>query len=286
MTAINPSIHPAGMTHPADMASGRPTVAGRGTRRAMLWIGSVFTVLALLAGLFRLLTAVAYDQHFENLTFTAAELASVDEVSIRNSTGHVEVTGTRDPDARVEVDVGDGLFRARHRSVIEGGALALEASCPLGFATRCRVHHDVELPAPLGVNVHSRMGHVSITDFDGDVDVSERFGSVSLERVGGAVAVDQRFGDVTARALVSPSVSVDNQFGSVTLAFDNSPVDVRVTSTFGQVTIELPDDGAAYRISGSTDFGERTVDVRIDPDSDRAIHVDSTFGQVTIRYLR
>lgn len=281
MTAINPTNQPY-----VDLASARPVVAGRGVRGVMIGLGSAFTVVALLAGLFRLLSMVAYDQHFENLTFTAAELGSVERTAIRNTTGDVNVFGTAASDAQVEVDVGDGLFRARHHEAIEGGVLALEASCPWSFTTRCRVHHDLHLPAALAVDVHSRMGNVAISDVAGDVAVSGRFGQVSVEGTGGALAIDQRFGEVAARALDSSSVAVDTRFGAVALAFDTAPHDVRITSRFGEVTIELPDDGQAYRVGGSTDFGDRTVDVRIDPDSDRSIHVDSTFGAVTIRYAR
>lgn len=283
MTTITPPSPPF---PPADASPRQAVVAGRGTRGALLGLGSVFTILALAAAVFRLLTMIAFDQHFENLTFTPAELGPVTTASIRNTTGNINVVGTAGAEAHVEVDVGDGLFRARHREVIDGQTLTLDASCPFSALTRCRVHHNLQLPAGLGVEAYSRIGNMTVADMEGDVAIDGRFGGVTAERLAGPLTVNHRFGEINARQLDSPSVSVDTRFGAAHLGFATAPQNVQVRSRFGEVAIELPDDGTAYRVIGSSNFGDRNIEIRVDPDSDHVLDVDSAFGAITVRYAR
>jgi hypothetical protein len=275
MTTVHP--HPSRTDH-------QPVVASPRLRTVVRWVGGIFAIATLAAGSFKLLTTFAYDQNTVTATYSAAELGPVAEVAIRNSAGDVVVRGSRSREATVTSDVADGLFRARDGHRIEGNRLAVWGSCPVGFTTRCHVHHALDVPAGLDVAVTGRLGNIDVAGMTGALRLDSRFGRVSVEQAGGPLTIDHDFGVLTATALTSPTVEVAHEFGDTTISFVEAPTEVRVRTRFGATVIEVPDDGTAYRITGSTDLGVRTVYVRTDPGSDRVIHVDTRFGDATIRY--
>ena len=261
-----------------------PVVAGRRFRRVLLWLGSPLTVLFLGFASFNLLTLVAIDEYQVVTTFSTAELSPVEHVAVTNHTGRIEVVGTSTGDARLEIDVTDGLFRADREERVDGDTLRATASCTLWFTTHCRVDQRLWLPADLSVEVRGEHGDVAIDGVAGALRVNGRFGELNLVDTSGPTTIDHGFGSVTARGLTSTEITVSHRFGDTLLSFSEPPDEVRVDSRFGTTTIELPDDGASYRVTGRSTLGDRRIEVRTDVDSERTIHVDSRFGDVTIRY--
>lgn len=263
-----------------------PVSATPRMRRAVRIVGSVVAGLILAVSLFRVLSAIAYDDYVVDTSYPAAEVAGVELLAVDNSAGHTEVRGAPGGGVQLSTEVTDGLFRARHDHRIQGDRLRVDADCPVGFATRCRVDHRVTVPDRFGVEARGRFGDVTVTGITGPVDVDGGFGRVELTGLAGSLRVRHGFGTIEARGLTAPSVDVSNQFGETTLVFATAPTDVRVDAQFGATVIELPDDGTAYRVTGAGDLGNRSVEVRTDPSSERSLHVDHQFGDLTIRYTR
>jgi hypothetical protein len=253
-------------------------------RRVIVGIASAVTVLLLLGGFFNLLTNVARHQYLVTRTWSGAEVAALAEARLSNDAGHLEVTGLATRDVHVEVDVTDGLFRARHAERLSGDLLRTSGSCPLWFATHCRVDQRVQLPAGTPLDVHARHGHLTIRDVDGPVTIDAKFGAVRLTGLGGGGRISHEFNDLTATGLRGAAWQVRHRFGNTELRFDEAPVELRVDVQFGTTVIVLPDDGASYHVTGESGFGHRDIEVRTDPSSDRRIHLDTRFGDVTVRY--
>jgi hypothetical protein len=263
-----------------------PVVASRRLRSVLLWLGSVFTVITLLVVGFRLLAQVAYDQYLVTETIEATQLAGVGQVRVANTAGSIDVVVSDRSDASVTLDVTDGLFAADRTVGVRSGVLRVETSCDLWFATHCHVDQRLAVPATLPLEVRGRHGNVRVQGASAALRVDGRFGDLVVQGAGGTVSIDHGFGAVTATDLASTDVDVALRFGESTLGFVVAPSDVRVDSRFGSTTIEVPDDGTVYRVTGTTSFGDRSIQVRTDPDSTNLIHVDSAFGEVTIRYAR
>ena len=286
MTAIAspPASPPPPPPPPAH--TGTVVVAGPRLRRVLLWVGSAVTVVALLLVGFRLLAQVAYDQYVVTEAIDATQLAGVNQVRVSNTAGSITVVASDITDASVTLDVVDGLFAADRSVAIRSGELRVDTSCDVWFATHCRVDQRVAMPASLPLDVRGRHGHVRIEGASAPLRVDGRFGDLVVEGAAGPVSIDHGFGRVTAAGLGGAEVDVTLRFGESRLEFAVTPSDVRVDSRFGSTTIEVPDDGTVYRITGTTSFGDRSIQVRTDPDSSNVIHVDSTFGEVTVRYTR
>lgn len=269
-----------------DIRNTRPVVASPRLRTVVRWVGAAFTIATLTAGFFKLLTTFAFDQNTTSATYTTAQLAAVDEVSIQNTAGDVVVRGGPSSDATVTSDVADGLFRAREWNRVDGDQLTVRGSCPMGFATRCHVHHALDVPAGLDLEVSGQLGTVDVSGMTGALRLGGQFGRMSIDGATGPVRIEHGFGELVASGLASPVVEVSHQFGDTTLTFSEPPTNVQITTQFGTTLVEVPDDGAPYRIRGATQLGNRSVEVRTDPASDRVIHIDTQFGDATIRYAR
>lgn len=263
-----------------------PVSAGPRLRRAVRIGGSLLTIGTLAVALLGALNSIAYEDFSVETAYSATELAGVDTVRLQNSAGHSEVRGHDGGDALVTTRGTDGIFGADHGNEVSSGALRIDGSCSVGIATRCRVDHTVAVPDDLAVEVRARFGDVWVSGIGGPVDVDAQFGRVDLSDLSGPVDVRHRFGVVDARGITAATVELSHEFGQTTLVFAEAPTEVRVDSRFGLTVVEVPDDGTTYRVTGTHEFGDRTVEVRTDPASDQVIHVDHEFGDVIIRYAR
>ena len=275
------------MTSIATPLSQRRPVEARPAQRTWIFaLASIATVVILAAGFFKLLTMVALDDYSVTATWSGAELAPVERAHLSNSAGHLEVTGGPDESVRVDVDVTDGLFRADREEWIDGDTIRVHAACTLWFATHCRVDQRVQVPAAMPLTVDARHGDVTLRDLSGSLRSDTGFGPLRLVGVTGEVVIRHEFGELHATDLRSPSARVTHRFGDRHLGFSAAPSDVRLVVDFGTTVVEVPNDGSTYHVTGSSSFGHRSIEVRTDPNSERTIHVDSRFGDVTVRYTR
>jgi hypothetical protein len=270
----------------ATMKRSEPVTASPRLRATVGWVGAAFTVLTLAAAFLKVLSMVAYDQYTLVGAYQPADLAGIDSVLVENSAGGVEVRGSAARSARVTTDVTDGLFRSSHGHARSAGELRVWGSCRASFATHCRVDHVLEVPDHLGLTVRARHGNIVVSGVTGPLDLDGRFGGMDLTGASGPVRLRQSFGALVARDLTAESATVWHRYGETTLSFVEPPREVRVSTQFGTTVVEVPDDGGAFQVTGTSAFGNRSVEVRTDPASDRLIHVDTRFGDVTIRYAR
>ncbi|MGY6502383.1 MAG: hypothetical protein ACXIVQ_15975 [Acidimicrobiales bacterium] len=263
-----------------------PVTAGPRLRTTARVVGSVFAVIVLAGTGFSLLNTIAYEHFSVDTSYTGTQLARVESVVLDNSGGGGEIRGTSQAGASLTTTGTDGLISSRHDSRVAGSVLHVDGSCRGTIGTRCRVHQSAAVPSHLSVEARVRHGDLTVADIAGPVAVDTLFGRVDLTDLSGPLELRHGFGLLQAQGLRSTDVDATHQFGQMTLAFVEAPTSVRVDSRFGQTIVEVPDDGTAYRVTGTIEFGERTVSVRTDPDSERTIHVDHQFGDVTIRYTR
>jgi hypothetical protein len=262
----------------------RPVEARPSQRTWILGLASLATVVILAASFLKLLTIVAIDEYTVTATWSPAELATVDRAHLSNRAGRLEVVGGADGTVQVDVEVTDGLFRADRDERIDGDTVRVHARCTLWFTTHCRVDQHIRIPAAMPLTIDARHGDVVLRDLGGSLTSNTGFGPLVLDGIAGDAAIRHEFGELEARRLGSRSMQATHRFGNVHLHFADAPVDVRVEVEFGATVIEVPDDGQAYHVTGSSSFGNRSIQVRTDPNSERVIHLDTRFGDATIRY--
>jgi DUF4097 and DUF4098 domain-containing protein YvlB len=102
--------------------------------------------------------------------------------------------------------------------------------------------------------------------------------------VGGDLSISTDNGSVNARGISSDRVAVDSDNGDVSLGFQRPPSSLTTHSDNGDVTVALPNGGAAYALHTVTDNGDVSTPIRTDPTSARRIRATSNNGDITIRY--
>ena len=90
-------------------------------------------------------------------------------------------------------------------------------------------------------------------------------------------------GDITVTGLTSAQVSASGGAGDITLTFAAVPDLVRVSDSFGNVTLVLPPGPTAYRINAQAPLGQSSIHVPTSPSSPHVISVNDSSGDVVIR---
>ena len=91
-------------------------------------------------------------------------------------------------------------------------------------------------------------------------------------------------GGITVIGGRSAEVVAESSHAGVSVDFTTAPTRVEAESSAGDVTVILPRDEALYAVDASSSGDDPTVDVRIDPTSNRSIRVHSSSGKVVVRY--
>ncbi len=112
-----------------------------------------------------------------------------------------------------------------------------------------------------GVIVSNQFGPVYLSSIKGDVVINNKNASVDLVDISGASTVRTTFGTISGENLKGP-FRINNQNGSVELVrlFLGQDDDCEVSTTFGDITIELPRP-VIYNISAQTSGGEIESDL-------------------------
>ncbi len=128
---------------------------------------------------------------------------------------------------------------------------------------RCRVSFDIRVPGSTEVEVKLVAGAVDVQDISGDLRVEITAGSID------------------AGGLRSRNVDLRTEAGRVTVAHQVAPAQTSARSEAGKVTVRLPGSGS-YAVDATTDAGDRTVDVTVDPASAHRVTALTEAGDVTV----
>jgi len=132
----------------------------------------------------------------------------------------------------------------------------------------------ITVPTKTQVTIDTN-GDVSVSDVEGNADLTTDFGSLNVENITGGLTMDTNNGDIQAKSVDASDkdIKVDSSFGDVTLEQITSR-DVTVTSTNGKLTlINVRATGEVYTKSS---FG----DIAYDNGSSASVQLESTNGKV------
>lgn len=254
----------------------RPSGRGRRWWRA---VGSVVAVVVLLSALLQVVGLLGRSTETVRRTL---DLDGVLTLVVDSPDGDVSVAGARRSDARVVAHLEHGLWPSRLRVERRGDELVVRSWCP-PVAGWCSARLSVEVPAGLPVVVRSGNGEVVARDLAAPARLRSSNGNVRAVGLGGPAHLSSANGDVTATALGGTRVVATSRNGDVSVDAATPPELLVAESSNGDAEVVVPDDGEPYRLEMSTANGNRTGDVRSDPDSDRRLRITSRNGDVSVR---
>ncbi len=263
-------------------------------RRPLLVLGSIFTALLLLWGVFTGISALARTEERSAVAFDG-KLATI---RVEGSAG-VTLLGGDGAAVGGERVVVRGLRRPTVSERVEGDTLVLRADCPNFGGPWCSVRYELTVPRGADIEVDTSGGGVRVEGVDGALELESSGGGITVVDAAGPIDADSSGGGITitgARGAVtasssgggvqlldsrSPTVAAASSGGGVRLEFVDAPDVVDASSSGGGVTVRLP-GGVAYAVDASSSGGGTRVDVATDPTSSHRITVRSSGGGVTV----
>jgi DUF4097 and DUF4098 domain-containing protein YvlB len=140
------------------------------------------------------------------------------------------------------------------------------------------------VPAGVALQAQLTSGDVAVSGLRGPVSLAATSGDLRLSQLSGPLRLRSNSGDIVGEALASAQVDAADNDGDVSLAFAAVPAQVSATSDAGDVSVDVPRRVGGYRVRAATAAGDRTVSVRQEAASTRAIVATSDAGDVAVAY--
>lgn len=286
---------PGHTSTPDTSAAGAPALAastGRSkTLRNILLIAGSIIILAVLA---TAAARVASALGREDTSGDFAVSGDFDTIDLRATAADIVVGYGAVSQAELHFDQGDSNLTLGHsvsngvlRISVENGGWGWWGFGDWGFWNHEGARLGVVLPEGLeGDDVvlllDTTAGNMQIDGTFGDVRVESTAGDVSLAGEAQNLEVRTTAGDVRLDGYrLNGSLSGDSTAGDTFYGFSSLPEAIDISSTAGNVTVELPDGD--YRIETDTTAGEIRQDVSSDAGSDRLYRFETTAGDINIR---
>ncbi|TDC62292.1 DUF4097 family beta strand repeat-containing protein [Streptomyces hainanensis] len=171
-----------------------------------------------------------------------------------------------------------------------------------GFVVECAARHEIRVPAEVAVTLRGRNGAVEADGFAAPLDLTTSNGGITVRNASAPVALDTRNGRITVEDVSAPlslesrngriegtglsssEIVAKTHNGGLSLTLSTVPERVETVSDNGGTTIEVPDDGTAYRVETETRNGDVDVDVpRDDEAAAPVVDARSHNGGITVR---
>lgn len=220
----------------------------------------------------------------------AADVETVTEVDARIASSHLAISFAAVDQATLEVTATGWRSDIDWTFEVDGNRLVVREQNNRWFWPdfgSARSEAELVLPQELEGLVSARLdvtaGDIAV---DGDLaDVTIDVSAGSLTFIGASTSLEAKVsaGDATVVTSDSRTISVRVSAGSFHGTVTGAPPEhTDVTVSAGDADLDLPD--VAYAVSGGVSAGDRTIDVRTDPSSDHALHVQVSAGDATIGY--
>ncbi|WP_143466549.1 DUF4097 family beta strand repeat-containing protein [Lentzea kentuckyensis] len=272
------------------------------TALVALVVGAVLTVLSSCG--IRIMKYEFEDDHVVPEKFTSVRaLTGSGDVSIRYQQGLTETRIHR----KVEHGRDNKPTGVSHR--VEGTTLVLD-TC----GNDCEINYQIVVPnadiAVVGevgsgdvnfdgvasVDFLTGSGRVNVRDISGDVKVKTGSGDFTATRVGGTVTGDLGSGRIELDAIKGKTLAHTSSGDIEGTALENQVVadtgsgridlrlsaakSVQVDTGSGDITLRLP--GGPYKVSGTSDNENRTINVPTDPNASLELKLTSGSGEVRV----
>lgn len=184
----------------------------------------------------------------------------------------------------VELRVTTGLLDGDVTVERDGDTLRLEQTCPLIIGWGCRALISIEMPSDVEVSGSNSNGSITAESLDQPVSLTNSNGLVNVVDLSGPVVLRTTNADLFALDMSSRMVDASTSNGRLQLEFAAAPRSILASSSNGTIDVYLPDDSPAYALDASTSNGEVIAEVRTDPSATDSMVLETSNGDITIRY--
>jgi DUF4097 and DUF4098 domain-containing protein YvlB len=214
-----------------------------------------------------------YDETFE-LT------GNIDKVVVETSTGDIDVTGSEDDGATVNVELSCKTATPEVHVDLDGTTLTVSMDAGNG-ASACDGLFSLDIPAGAELEIRTGIGDVILDGIDGDTEALTYDGDIDLVDLSGDLDLTTASGDVTTTGLSGSEVTITAGAGRVEASFETIPALVDVEVTSGSAALTVP--SSAYLVEAEADDGQVEVSGLVEQDSAASeLWVAVTTGDIII----
>lgn len=201
-----------------------------------------------------------------------------------------------------------------------GGNTAVGYHCVEFPVGTCALDATISAPAAMPVSANTAGGNGSVTGMLGPVTLSSGGGSLSADHISGPLRLNTSGGNIALNAITSPTttastggggieatgissatitattsggniaatgvtsttVTAATGGGDINIDFTSVPLNVRVNTSGGNITLVLPPGDTQYHVTATTSGGNVSDDVPYSPSSRYTITATSGGGDITI----
>ncbi len=203
-------------------------------------------------------------------------------VVTKSGDGTVHVVGAPVERVTVRGRVSEGLRATGYGHRLLGDRLEVTASCPNFGGTWCSVDYVIEVPYDTGVRIRNDTG-VRVENISGEVEVRTN-GAIEVAGLSGLTILATDGGSVRATGMRSAVIEAESDNGAVRVTSEVAPRSIIAKSDNGSVEVLVPRTGDTYSVDIDTDFGSQTVEVVVDPASERRLTARTSNGSARIGY--
>jgi hypothetical protein len=255
-------------------------------RRAWLFAGAILTPVAVLLStvtLWSWVNQLAAETETQHQTYTQP----VSRVMLNLHDGDITLT----PGEAGQVVIERRLQWSQSKPTIEetwaGDALEITSRCAgestLGMRRHCAVAYVMRVPPDVAIDARTLASKIDVRGLSGDLRLSESSGNVNVTNATGRLWVQTTSGGITGAGLRCGQAEVQATSADIDLGFAAAPQQLTVKTGSGNVDIAVPAHDT-YRVVVETSAGDTEIKVRQDPGATRTIGVQTSRGDVHIRY--
>jgi DUF4097 and DUF4098 domain-containing protein YvlB len=249
-------------------------------RALFYFFGAVLTLAVVAWGTVSVVDLIGHTTDVQPIAYGA----QVRNIVIRTGSGSVTVRGSSRADISGQRTVEHSWQTPTVDEHVDGDTLTLTGHCQFGAVAWCSVSYTLDVPSGVHVDVDSGSGTVSMANLDGDVVAHTGAGTIDATELSGPLDLETGAGSVSATQLTSATLLAQSGAGSLHVQFVRPPTKVEAHSGAGSIDVEVPRDGTAYAVTGTTGHGSREIKVATAPGSNHVLQLESGAGSTSVHY--
>jgi DUF4097 and DUF4098 domain-containing protein YvlB len=243
----------------------------------LLSLGGVFAVVMILGTTWGVINMVGKVTEQRQVTLSPAN----DRIRVETSSGDVRIQ-PGDTDQIVVTERIEHTFSTPDvTAVATADGVRLTDGCRW-WASTCRVDFTLTVPDGQTIEIHTSAGDITVSGESGPLDLHTSAGDITVSGGSGPLELHTSAGDIRADGITSGRVVARSSAGDVRLRFEQAPDDVRVDTSAGDATVQVPTAGVTYHVEIDTGAGDEHRGVPDDSRAQRHISVHTSAGDATV----
>ncbi|GAA3120746.1 hypothetical protein JOF29_006550 [Kribbella aluminosa] len=252
----------------------------RGTMSTQRRYGIAISVALVLGGAYWALTGVTEGTKNDQSSYPVQGT----ELLVNGASATIEVRPGDGTEVKVERQFERNVFGSDPKDSYNEGRLELDSGGCGFLSFGCRTSYVLTVPRNVKLTLEASSGHVTVSGLEAGADLKTSSGSIEVHDVSGPLDLRSSSGNLDADGLTSTAVSAHSSSGNLALEFAAVPQSIDAKASSGDVSIAIPPGDTTYKLATDTSSGDRSANVKSDPNATRTITARTSSGDVSIDY--